>query len=159
MGETHYLDEQYIIPKKFEDYKNRLWITREKPFVDRMACAWLIKKFIDKDAKFQFIDETEIKNIPQNAVVFDIRGAEFTHVKDLCTFEVMVKSFAIKDNAVKKIAEIVHEIDINDGKYNNPEVSGIEDILSGIKKTVKDDLQILEKGAGIFELIYQTKKT
>ncbi len=159
MGETHYADEQYIIPRKIEDYKERLWITRKKPFVDRMACAWLIKKIIDKEAKFQFIDESEINNVPQNSVLFDIRGAEFTHIKDLCTFEVMVRSFAIKDNAIKKIAEIVHELDINDGKHNNPEANGIEEILSGIKKSIKDDHQILEKGMEIFELIYHTKKT
>jgi hypothetical protein len=86
-----------------------------------------------------------------------MRGGEFTHVGDLCTFEVLVKSFGIKDKAVKKIAEIVHDLDVKDEKYNKPEAGGVEDILAGIRKTAKDDADGLERGMTVFEMLYQSR--
>ena len=75
----------------------------------------------------------------------------------MCTFEVLVKAFNLKDKALKKIAEIVHEIDIKDGKYENSDARGIEDILVGIRKTIKNDLEALEKGMAVFEMLYASK--
>ena len=92
-----------------------------------------------------------------STVAFDVRGGEFTHVGDLCTFEVLVKSFRIKDKAVKKIAEIVHDLDVKDEKYGKPETAGVEDILSGIRKTAKNDADGLERGMAVFEMLYQSK--
>ena len=146
-----------ITPKHIENYKGRTWITRKRPFVDRMASAWLIKRFIDKKAVFRLIDEDELENIDKKAVAFDIKGGEFTHRGDMCTFEVIIKVFNLKDKAVKKIAEIVHEIDIKDGKYENPEARGIEDILVGLRKSVKGDSEALEKGMALFEMLYASK--
>jgi hypothetical protein len=139
------------------DYQNRIWVTRKNPFVDRMASAWLIKKFIDKNAVFKFADEKEIEYAGKNAVAFDVMGGEFTHIGDMCTFEVLAKTFNIKDKKIKKIAAIVHELDIKDDKYKNPEAKGIEEILTGIRKTAKDDADVLEKGMGIFEMLYESK--
>ena len=90
-------------------------------------------------------------------IAFDVRGGEFTHVGDLCTFEVLVRSFGIKDKAVKRIAEIVHDLDVRDDKYGKPEATGVEDILSGIRKTAKSDADGLERGMAAFEMLYQSK--
>lgn len=138
------------------DYKGKVWVTRKNPFVDRMASAWLIRKFIDKDGEFHFIDEHE-KEKYENAVFFDIKDGEITHKGDHCTFEVLVKSFGIKDKAVKKIAELVHELDIKDGKFSSPEAKGIGEILLGIRKIGKDDKDILIRGMEVFNTLYASK--
>ncbi|MEN8263576.1 MAG: chromate resistance protein ChrB domain-containing protein [Nitrospirota bacterium] len=136
------------------DYKGRVWITRRNPFVDRMASAWLIRKFIDRDAAFQFIDQHERGNVDRNAVIFDMKDGEITHIGDNCTFEVLVKSFAIKDKAVRKIAQLVHELDIKDEKFSSPEAKGIGEILLGIRKTGRNDKDILKRGMDVFEMLY-----
>ena len=127
------------------------------PFVDRMASAWLIKKFIDSYAKFQFIDERETAKVEAETVTFDIKEGEFTHIGDMCTFEVIVKSFGVKDRIVRKIAELVHELDMKDDKFHSNEAAGIEDVLTGIRKTGKGDTDILERGIAVFEMLYASK--
>jgi hypothetical protein len=139
------------------DYQGRIWVTRKHPFVDRMASAWLIKQFIDPKASFTFIDERELSGLGDKAVAFDVRGGEFTHIGDLCTFEVLVRSFGVRDRAVRKIAEIVHDLDVKDEKYGKPEAAGVEEILSGIRKTAKSDADALERGMAAFEMLYQSK--
>ncbi len=146
-----------IVPKGIKNYRDRIWVTRKSPFVDRMASAWLIRKFIDKGATFKFIDERDMKGLGKDTVTFDIQGGEFSHAGDMCTFEVLLKSFNIKDRTAKKIAEIVHEIDIRDDRYKNPETSGIEKILTGIRKVTIDDAETLEKGIAVFEMLYASK--
>ncbi len=146
-----------VVARRVQDYQGKIWATRKNPFVDRMASAWLIKRFIDPKALFVFIDERDIASLDNTSVAFDIRGAAFTHVGDLCTFEVLVKSFGIKDKAVKKIAEIVHDLDVKDDKYGKPEATGVEDILAGIRKTAKNDADGLERGMAAFEMLYQSK--
>jgi hypothetical protein len=122
-----------------------------------MASAWLIKQFIDPKASFTFIDERELSGLGDKAVAFDVRGGEFTHIGDLCTFEVLVRSFGVRDRAVRKIAEIVHDLDVKDEKYGKPEAAGVEEILSGIRKTAKSDADALERGMAAFEMLYQSK--
>jgi hypothetical protein len=146
-----------VAPARIEDYQHKTWVTRKRPFVDRFASAWLIKKFIDKNASFDFIDEKDLDNKNKNVIPFDIRGGRFTHAGNLCTFEVLMKSFGLKDRTMRKIAEIVHELDLKDDKFRAPEAKGIEDILSGIRKTAKDDHESLEKGISIFEMLYESK--
>jgi len=146
-----------VMRKSAADYKGRVWVTRKRPFIDRMASAWLIRRFVDEKSVFGFIDEGGQDGLGKGMVSFDMRGGEFTHVGELCTFEVMVKSFGLKDKAVRRLAEIVHELDVKDEKYANPEARGVEDILSGIRKTVKDDADALEKGMAIFEMLYVSK--
>ncbi len=143
--------------RSYEDYKGRVWVTRKNPFVDRMASAWLIRKFIDNDAAFQFIDGNNRVDLDKNYVIFDMKDGEITHVGDNCTFEVFVKSFGIKDKAVKKIAELVHELDIKDDKYNVPDAQGIGEVLLGIRKTGKNDKDILKKGMEVFDMLYASK--
>jgi hypothetical protein len=146
-----------IVARRLQDHQGKNWATRKNPFVDRMASAWLIKRFIDPKASFAFIDERDVASLDNTTLAFDMRGAAFTHVGDLCTFEVLVKSFAIKDKAVKKIAEIVHDLDVKDDKYGKPEASGVEEILAGIRKTAKNDTDGLERGMAVFEMLYQSK--
>jgi hypothetical protein len=146
-----------VTARRTQDYQSKIWATRKNPFVDRMASAWLIRRFIDPKATFAFIDEREVSNLDKSTVVFDVRGGEFTHVGDLCTFEVLVKSFGIRDKAVKKMAEVVHDLDVKDDKYGKPETAGVEEILAGIRRTVKDDADGLERGMVVFEMLYQSK--
>jgi hypothetical protein len=150
--------QQSTIPRRNpDDYKGKIWVTRKNPFVDRMASAWLIRKLIDRDAIFKFIHEYEIGSLDENAVIFDMKDGAITHRGDHCTFEVLVKSFGIKDKVVKKIAELVHELDVKDGKFASPEAKGIGEILLGIRKTGRDDQDILQRGADVFEMIYASK--
>jgi len=146
-----------IRPRRARDYQGRTWATRKNPFIDRMASAWFIRRFVDAKAAFTFVSEKEIASTGRNVVTFDLQGGEFTHVGDLCTFEVLVRSFGIKDKAVKKIAEIVHDLDVKDDKYGKPEASGVEEILAGIRKTAKNDADGLERGMAAFEMLYQSK--
>jgi len=150
-------DAALVVPRRLQDYQGKNWATRRNPFVDRMASAWLIKRFIDPKASFVFIDERDVASLDNTTLAFDMRGAAFTHVGDLCTFEVLVKSFGIKDKAVKKIAEIVHDLDVKDDKYGKPEASGVEEILAGIRKTAKNDADGIERGMAAFEMLYQSK--
>jgi hypothetical protein len=146
-----------ISPRATDRYQGKVWVTRKKPFVDRMASAWLIKRFIDKSAAFDFIDERNVDAVGRNSIIFDIRGGEFTHIGDLCTFEVLVKTFGLEDKTIKKMAEIVHDLDTKDEKYNSKEARGLEDILIGIRKTAEDDRDALEKGMQVFEMLYMAK--
>ena len=141
-----------VITKAIDKYQGKIWVTRRKPFIDRMASAWLIRKFVDKKASFDFIDEEEVLNIGKGLIAFDIRAGEFTHVGDLCTFEVLMRSFGLKDKVLKKMAEIVHDLDMKDEKYN------VEGILSGIRQSAKEDIEMLEKGMSVFEMLYLAKK-
>lgn len=143
-----------IAPREAAAYQGRVWVTRRKPFVDRMASAWLIRRFIDRSATFAFIEERELETLPRETVAFDLRGGEFTHVGDLCTFEVLVRAFGIKDKTVKQLAETVHDLDTKDRKYGLEEAKGIEDVLTGIRRTARDDREALEKGMGVFEMLY-----
>lgn len=143
--------------RRIEEYRGKTWVTRKRPFVDRMASAWLIRKFIDQKAAFKFIDEQEQEQLREGKIIFDMRGGHFTHQGDLCTFEVLLKAFGLKTKPLKKIAEIVHELDVKDGKYETPEASGLEGVLAGIRKAAKDDAFALEQGMAVFEMLYTSK--
>lgn len=157
-AQTDAKDKDIIVTRRnIKDYQGRIWVTRKRPFVDRMASAWLIRKFIDKKAVFGFIEEKDMESMAEDKIAYDIRGGEFTHIGDLCTFEVLARSFNIKDRQIVKISELVHELDIKDDKYNTPEARGVEEILLGIRKTFKGDADILEKGMSVFEMLYASK--
>src|SRR6516162_30537 len=111
-----------------KDYKGRLWVTRPKPGVDRSASAWLIRGFIDKNARFTFAPEDRI---PKETVPFDMYHGGFGHRGDDCTFETLQKDFKIRDRQVKVISEIVHDADFADGKFGRKEGYGVDEILKG----------------------------
>jgi hypothetical protein len=146
-----------ITTRSVTAYKGKLWLTRKRPFIDRMASAWLVRRFIDKSASFDFIDEKDLDAVGKDSVVFDMREGDFTHTGDMCTFEVLIKSFVFRDKILRKMAEIVHNLDMKDDKYNATEAKGLEDILTGIRKTAKDDRDALERGMQVFEMLYMSK--
>jgi hypothetical protein len=148
-----------IIARAVADYQGKLWVTRKRPFVDRMASAWLIKRFIDKIPSFGFVDENDLAHVSMDAVSYDIMGGEFTHVGDLCTFEVLLKAFKLNEKALDTIGEIIHQLDVNDEKYRNPAAEGLHEILDGVRRTARDDHEALEKGMNIMEMLYASKNT
>src|SRR5262249_34778203 len=131
------------------------WVTRPRPHIDRTGSAWLIKRFCDPDATFAFADAADAarKGIP-----FDVLGADFGHHGEDCTFETLVKRFAIKDRRIKVIAEIVHEADLHDGKFTRNEAAGVDLAITALVEIVPDDDELLERGMAIFEGLYTVLK-
>jgi hypothetical protein len=134
------------------DFRNRAWATREKIHVDRLGSAWLIKRFIDPDAKFVFAPESKL---PADAVHFDVLGSEFSHHADNCTFETILKSFRIKDKALQQIAEIIHDIDLKDHKFARPEASGFDAMIRALSQSLESDESLLEQGTVFLDALYQ----
>lgn len=131
------------------------WVTRPRPHIDRIASAWLIKRFCDPDATFAFADAADAarKGIP-----FDVLGADFGHHGADCTFETLVKRFGIKDRRAHVIAEIVHEADLHDGKFTRNEAAGLDLAINGLVEATPDDDELLARGMGIFEGLYAVLK-
>lgn len=127
--------------------RGALWVTRPGPKVDRMASAWLIRRFIDPEARFGFAPAP-------GAIRFDTWEGEFTHDGDRCTFEVLLGHFGLDDPALRAVGEVVHDIDIKDAKFGRPETPGIAAIVSGIAAAVADDEERLARGAVLFEGLY-----
>jgi hypothetical protein len=132
------------------EYRGRIWVTRKGIHVDRMASAWLIRRFIDPEAKFKFVPARGYQ--PENQEIrFDMFEADFTHEGDRCTFEVLLQRLRLNDPALRPIAEIVHDIDLKDGKFGRPETPGIERLITGICTVQKDDDARLTRASAIFE--------
>jgi hypothetical protein len=132
----------------------RTWVTRSGVYVDRIASAWLIRRFIDPEARFKFVRGHAYK--PRvDEVRFDMFEAEFTHEGDLCTFEVLVRRFRRGDPALGHLAEIVHDIDLKDSKFSRAEAPGLEHLLSGIAMRHADDVARIDDGAAVFEGLYE----
>lgn len=138
-------------------YRGRRWVTRAGPFVDRMASAWLIRRFIDADAVFDFIPGQDTSGAGPDAVVYDMAGGEFAHVGDLCTFEVLMRSFGLEDAALAQVAEVVHDLDVGGGRHRHAEAAGVAEILDGVRRTASDDAEALERGLAVFEMLYAAK--
>jgi len=139
-----------------EQYRGKTWATRANPFVDRMASAWLIKNFIDPQAKFAFIDNNRELPDGKGWITFDIRGGDFSHFNDLCTFEVLIQAFALSDPGLTGIAELVHSLDLQDQKGHHPESDGVEAVLRGIRQTASDSQEALTKGMEVFAALYSS---
>jgi hypothetical protein len=131
------------------------WVTRPRPHIDRIASAWLIKRFLDPQAAFAFADRADAakKGIP-----FDVLGAEFGHHGEDCTFETLVKRFGVKDRRLRTIAEIVHEADLKDGKFARSEAVGIDLAISGLVAATPDDHELLERGMSLFDGLHTNLK-
>jgi hypothetical protein len=131
------------------------WVTRPRPHIDRIASAWLIKRFGDPDAVFAFADAADAA---RKGVPFDVLGAEFGHHGEDCTFETLVKRFGLKDRRVKLIAEIVHEADLHDGKFTRDESTGVDLAIRALAEATGDDHDLLERGMAIFDGLYTVLK-
>jgi hypothetical protein len=132
-------------------YQARVWATRKDPWVDRLASAWLIKHFIDPAARFTWLDRPS--SLPAKAVGFDFDGAEFTHVGNRVTFEVLVETFGLdKDPALQAISTSVHYLDV--GGIRAPDAKGLETVLKGVKEKAKSDDALLAEAMRIFDHFY-----
>jgi hypothetical protein len=133
-----------------------VWVTRRGVFVDRIASAWLIRTFIDASASFRFVSGAAYGPAP-GELRFDMFEAEYTHVGDRCTFEVLLAHYGLEhDAALGAIAEIVHEIDVKDGKFGRPEAAGIQQLLSGIVRATPTDEGRLAAGSALFASLYES---
>jgi hypothetical protein len=135
------------------DVRGRTWVTRSGVHVDRIASAWLIQRFIDPEARFRFVHRQE--PVAAGELRFDMFEADFTHEGDLCTFEVLVQRFGLKDKALARIAEIVHDGDLKDGKFGHPETVGLDHLIAGIAMRHKEDEARIRDGAAAFEALYE----
>jgi hypothetical protein len=133
--------------------RGRRWVTRPRPHVDRIASAWLIKRFIDPDAVFVFTPPAEF---PQDAVPFDAPGVELSHHGEDCTFETLIKRARLRDRRLARLAEVVHEADLRDGKYPHEEARGIDVAIRALLAASPDDHQVLAQGMSLFEGLYAT---
>ena len=132
-------------------YRQRVWATRKAPWVDRLACAWLIKRHIDPGASFVWLEAPA--DLPRKAVGFDFDGAPFTHVDNRVTFEVMLRSFALDgDGALLKVAEVVHYLDV--GGLPVSDAPGIGTMLAGARQRSRDDDHLLRQAIALFDLVY-----
>ena len=128
----------------------RTWVTRKGIHIDRMASAWLIRRFIDPDARFKFVVSRGYR--PEAGEVrFDMFEAEYTHKGDRCTFEVLVEGFCLRDSALLPIAQIVHDIDLKDSKFELQETAGIDHLVAGIGLAHRDDEERLARGSALFD--------
>ena len=135
-------------------YRACVWVTRPRPGVDRMASAWLIRRFIDPDARFGFATDRE--KAPNDAVPFDMFGVEFGHRGSNCTFETLCEVFGIADPAVVRIASIVHDLDLKDGRFDAAESATIGALIDGLQLAHADDHELLDRGMTLFESLYRT---
>jgi len=130
------------------------WVTRRFVHVDRTASAWLIKKFIDQNAEFVFIDYPREQPKPEHGIPFDIKGVELGHKDGKCTFETIMEKYKIKDLILTKISQIVHAADIEEELHKVPEAAGILALFSGLRLIAKDDFEALEIGFKIWDSLY-----
>jgi hypothetical protein len=135
--------------------KARVWVTRERVFVDRIASAWLIRRFIDPQARFKFVLGRGYVPEP-GELRFDMFEGEFTHDGDRCTFEVLLTRAGLNDPALTAIGEIIHDIDLKDAKFGRAEVDGIARLIEGLSIACKDDAQRIERGAAMFDDLYES---
>jgi hypothetical protein len=136
--------------------RGKRWVTRPRPHVDRIASAWLIKRFIDPAATFVFAAPAEF---PKDAIPYDAPGVELSHQGEDCTFETLVKRAGLRDRRVKRLAELVHEADLRDGKYPHDEARGIDAAIRALLAASPDDQRVLEQGIALFEGLYANTPT
>jgi hypothetical protein len=134
-----------------KQYQGKTWLTRPRPEIDRVGSAWLISKFIDRKSKFVFAPTAGA--VP-GAIPFDMLDAEFSHHGNYCTFETLIRRFAISDKVVAKIGEMIHDADLDDARFQRVEAVGIDRVLKGWAKQGLTDQEILRRGFECFDALY-----
>lgn len=134
------------------DYQGRVWATRQRPWVDRLASAWLIQRFIDSEARFVWLDSP--RHCPAEALGFDFDDATFTHVGKQVTFEVLLVRFALQQPALGRLAQLVHYLDV--GGVQPPEAAGVESVLAGLREAITDDDLLLHATHAVFDGLLTT---
>jgi hypothetical protein len=134
-------------------YQGKLWITRRNLHIDRLASAWLIRRFIDQRPRFRFVEDG---NTVQKGIPFDVFGAEFAHQGEDCTFETLIKRFDLEgDVGLRELAEIVHDIDLKDDKFHRTEAAGVNAAVVGLSRLVKDDRKLIQHTTALFDGLYK----
>jgi hypothetical protein len=131
------------------------WATRPNCHVDRGACAWLIKRHLDPAPEFIFVEDVEL--VPEDATAFDMRGVELSHHGGCCSFETMLRHYGFEDPVMWDIAKVVHEVDLQDGRYDAPDAPGLDAVLRGLS-LLYDDEAFLELAATLFDAYYAHRK-
>ncbi|MEW6532831.1 MAG: chromate resistance protein ChrB domain-containing protein [Thermodesulfobacteriota bacterium] len=153
-GALKRLQSEVTSERGLETLRGTTWVTRKGVYVDRMGCAWLIKRFIDPDAAFKFVSEKGYR-ARSDEVRFDMFEGEFTHEGDLCTFEVLAGLFFPHDSALGRIGQIVHDLDFKESKFKRPETAGIAALIDGIAAQHKSDEERLASGIVLFNNLYE----
>jgi hypothetical protein len=131
------------------------WVTRTGCHVDRVGCAWLIRRFIDTDAQFVFV--TDPDDAPHDATGFDMRGLELSHHGGDCSFETILHRYDLDDPVLWDLARIVHEADLDDNRFDAPEAAGLDVICRGLSMTRADD-EVVMLGEAIFDGLYEQRR-
>jgi hypothetical protein len=131
------------------------WATRRHCHVDRAACAWLIRRFLDEEPKFVFVDDPD--EVPEDATPFDMRGVDLSHHGGACSFETFLRIYELDDPVLWEIAEIVHEADLADERYDAPEARGLDVLLRGLS-LIRDDEELLRLSGPLFDGLYEYRK-
>ena len=139
---------------RMTSFQGRSWITRPRPGVDRMGSAWLIRRFIDPQARFGFAADRE--SVPEHGVPFDMFGVEFSHQGGGCTFETLCSTFGIDEPALLRIAAIVHDLDLKDGRFGASECNTVGALIEGLQLAYQNDDALLEQGMTLFESLYRS---
>ena len=130
-----------------------LWVTRPQPHIDRTACAWLIRRFVDPDATFAFAPDPEAARA-LGGTPFDMRGVELGHHEGGCTFETILRRYQLRDPALHEIAAMVHDADLDDDKFRSPESAGLDAIVRGLGLVTPDDQQLLAFTDRVYDGLY-----
>jgi hypothetical protein len=144
--------EEKRMPKTKLALRGKVWVTRPDAGIDRLASAWFIRRFIDAKARFRF----DAKAQPRDGEIrFDMAGGDFTHEGDRCTLETLVRRTAVADKGVRAIAEIVHDIDLKETKFDRAEGAGVRMMIDGLVARVRDDAERIERGIEIFDDLHE----
>jgi len=130
--------------------RGKTWVTRAGMKIDRIASSWLVRRHIDPDARFRFVDATRWER-KDDEIAFDIVGGDYSHEADRCTFETLVAKFDIRDRAVAEIAEIVHDVDVKDGKFGRSDAQGVQLVIQGLISNHLSDEERIERGLALFD--------
>jgi len=131
------------------------WATRRRCHVDRAACAWLIRRFVDPAAEFVFVDDPD--DVPPDATAFDMRGAELSHHDGDCSFETFLRRYELDDPVLWELAKIVHEADLADERYDAPEAPGLDVLLRGLSMVRGDD-ELIALAQPLFDGLYEYRR-
>jgi hypothetical protein len=137
------------------EYQKRTWVTRRGIHVDRIACSWLIRRFVDPGASLQFVTEKTYAHA-EGELRFDMFDGEFTHEGDLCSFEVFLRRFGMTDPALAAIGEIIHDVDLKESKHARPETAGFERLINGICVAHREDEARLGRGSAVLDDLYES---
>ena len=135
------------------EVQKRVWVTRKDVHIDRIACAWLIRRFVDPKAVLKFVAARGYTPAARE-LRFDMFDAEFTHDGDLCSFEVMLRDLGLDEPALRAVAEVIHDVDLKDGKYGRAETPGVDHLIAGLAAARADDEERVQQGSAILDALH-----